>query len=57
MDFIPFDSSLVRGSHGRLPDKPEQGPLLITTDKKNPLPEHMAPTAVKDYLLNLVFGS
>lgn len=30
MDVIPLDASLVRGSHGRIPDDPSQGPLLIT---------------------------
>ena len=24
------NASLVRGSHGRIPDRPEQGPLFIT---------------------------
>jgi predicted AlkP superfamily pyrophosphatase or phosphodiesterase len=31
MDVIPLDATLVKGSHGRLTDKPEQGPLFITT--------------------------
>lgn len=30
MDVIPTDPSLVGGSHGRLPDDPDDGPLLIT---------------------------
>lgn len=30
MDLIPLDASLVRGSHGRLPDRPEDGPLLAS---------------------------
>jgi len=55
MDFIPFDSTLVKGSHGRLPDRPEQGPVLLSTSRKHPVPERMAPTAVKDYLLRLIF--
>lgn len=29
MDVVPTDPALVRGSHGRLPDSPEVGPLLI----------------------------
>jgi predicted AlkP superfamily pyrophosphatase or phosphodiesterase len=56
MDFIPFDATLVKGSHGRLPDKPESGPLLISSSKKIPLPDHLPPTAVKDYLLQLLFA-
>lgn len=30
MDVIPLDPSLVGGSHGRLPDRPGDGPLFIT---------------------------
>jgi predicted AlkP superfamily pyrophosphatase or phosphodiesterase len=32
MDVIPLDATLVKGSHGRLTDRPEQGPLFITTE-------------------------
>ena len=32
MDVIPLDASLVKGSHGRLTDRPEAGPLIITTE-------------------------
>lgn len=32
MDVIPLDASLVKGSHGRLTDRKEQGPLLISTE-------------------------
>jgi len=57
MDFIPFDANLVKGSHGRLPDKPELGPLLISTSKKVPLPESLAATEVKPLLLKMLFGT
>ena len=30
MDVIPLNASLVKGSHGRVPTRPEDGPLLIT---------------------------
>ncbi len=30
MDVIPLDSSLIKGSHGRLPGNPQDGPLAIT---------------------------
>jgi predicted AlkP superfamily pyrophosphatase or phosphodiesterase len=30
MDVVPLDASLVRGSHGRRPARPEEWPLLIT---------------------------
>jgi predicted AlkP superfamily pyrophosphatase or phosphodiesterase len=29
MDVIPLDATLVRGTHGRLPDRPEEGPLFL----------------------------
>jgi predicted AlkP superfamily pyrophosphatase or phosphodiesterase len=32
MDVIPLDAKLVRGSHGRPPDDPESGPLVIGPD-------------------------
>jgi len=56
MDFIPFDSSLVRGSHGRLPEDPEAGPLLISS-AKGELPARMAAAEVKGFLLGLIFGA
>lgn len=56
MDFIPFDAMLVRGSHGRLPEKPEAGPVLITS-ARYAAPERMAATEVKGYLLKLLFGA
>ena len=31
MDVIPVDASLVRGSHGRLPDDPQDGPVFISS--------------------------
>ncbi|MEI6233154.1 MAG: nucleotide pyrophosphatase/phosphodiesterase family protein [Planctomycetota bacterium] len=56
MDFIPFDASLVKGSHGRLPDSPEEGPLLITSDRSADLPDHMPAVDVKTFLLKQMFG-
>lgn len=34
MDVIPLDTSLVRGSHGRLADSPDNGPLMITSNSE-----------------------
>jgi len=31
MDVIPLDTELVKGSHGRLADSPQNGPLLISS--------------------------
>jgi predicted AlkP superfamily pyrophosphatase or phosphodiesterase len=56
MDFIPFDTSLIKGSHGRLTENPEFGPLLISSNRSLPLPEKMPATGVKDFLLQMIFG-
>jgi hypothetical protein len=32
MDVIPLDAGLVRGSHGRLPDDPRDGPVFLSTE-------------------------
>ncbi len=32
MDVIPLDASLVRGSHGRLPETPGAGPVFISSE-------------------------
>ena len=33
MDFIPLDTSLVRGSHGRLPDDASDGPIFLSSSR------------------------
>ncbi|WP_437279904.1 nucleotide pyrophosphatase/phosphodiesterase family protein [Sorangium sp. So ce375] len=32
MDVIPLDASLVKGSHGRLTERAEEGPVVLSTD-------------------------
>jgi predicted AlkP superfamily pyrophosphatase or phosphodiesterase len=55
MDVIPLDASLVRGSHGRLTDRADDGPLIIT-DRANLLARpSIAATDVKSLLLDAVF--
>jgi hypothetical protein len=55
MDVIPLDASLVRGSHGRITDKAEDGPLMISSE---PLSKaRVSATDVKPLLLDLVFRS
>ena len=59
MDVIPLDASLVRGSHGRLPDDPRDGPVFLSS---RPLDARLAPddgaplpmTAVRDAVLGLL---
>jgi hypothetical protein len=56
MDVIPLDASLVKGSHGRITDRPEDGPLIIA-DRGNLL--RRAPITaldVKPLLLDAIFG-
>ena len=51
MEVIPLDAGLVKGSHGRPPASPEQGPLLITRQREL-LPEpSIAPTDVCGLIL------
>ncbi|MFG3258575.1 alkaline phosphatase family protein [Streptomyces sp. NPDC048172] len=57
MSVVPLDPSPIRGSHGRLPDRPEDGPLLLCSregalDGLAPFPA----TEVKRLLLNLALG-
>ena len=53
MDVIPLDASLVRGSHGRVTDKAEDGPLVISS---GPLGKaRFAATDIKPLLLDLIF--
>jgi predicted AlkP superfamily pyrophosphatase or phosphodiesterase len=57
MDVISLDARLVRGSHGRVTDRPEDGPLFLTTRPELLGPGPIAATDVKDLLLAHVFGA
>ena len=52
MDVIPLDASLVCGSHGRLPEAPEYGPVLISQQTDLVRSGHIHATAVHDIILN-----
>lgn len=56
MDVIPLDATLVRGSHGRLPDRQEEWPLLITSNplllKKGPIPAPQVCQILQQHLLS-----
>jgi predicted AlkP superfamily pyrophosphatase or phosphodiesterase len=57
MDVIPLDASLVKGSHGRLTDRPEDGPLIISSEAAL-LPEgQIAGTDVKQIVLEHIFNT
>ena len=52
MRVVPLDPSCVRGSHGRLPDHPDDGPVLIVSDADLEMPDGaVPPTAVHNLLL------
>ena len=53
MRVIGTDAGLVRGSHGRLPATPADGPLFLCTDGSAGR-DHLAMTDVRDVLLDLV---
>jgi len=55
MDVIPLDASLVRGSHGRLTDRDEDGPLVITDRPELLKRDRIAAVDVKQLLLDAVF--
>jgi predicted AlkP superfamily pyrophosphatase or phosphodiesterase len=52
MRVVPLDPSYVRGSHGRLPDHPADGPVLLCSDATAGQ-DRVAATEVKDLLLRL----
>ncbi|MBC7973449.1 MAG: alkaline phosphatase family protein [Myxococcales bacterium] len=56
LDVIPLDTSLVRGSHGRLTDKPEHGPVMISSEPALVPQGAIAATAIKQLVLDHVFA-
>ncbi|MCE9592691.1 MAG: alkaline phosphatase family protein [Planctomycetes bacterium] len=61
MDVIPLDASLVRGSHGRVPDDPRDGPVFLCSLPWNrcggaPRGSSVEMTSVSERVLALLFG-
>lgn len=56
MDVIPLDASLVRGSHGRIPDAPQHGPLLMSRRPEFVRSRRIHATAVHDIILRHLRG-
>lgn len=56
MDVIPLDASLVGGSHGRLTDDPQDGPLIIADRAELLGGKAVAATDVKRVLLDGIFA-
>ena len=52
MDVVPLDPSPVRGTHGRLPLDPADGPVLLCSDP-GAARDHVEATEVRDLLLDL----
>jgi predicted AlkP superfamily pyrophosphatase or phosphodiesterase len=50
MEVIPLDATLVKGSHG-LAVTPQQGPLLMTSERRLMQADHVAATDVCDLIL------
>ncbi len=55
LDVVPLDGTLVRGSHGRLPDHADDGPLLFSSAPDLVPEASLDATEVKDVLLRHVF--
>ena len=52
MNVVPLDPSLVRGTHGRLPERPAEGPVMLCSDAQWGS-ESIAVTEVRDLLLGM----
>ena len=57
MDVISLDATLVKGSHGRPTDNPDEGPLFITSAPELLEEGPVAATDVKQLLLEHVFNA
>ncbi len=55
MDVIPLDASMVSGSHGRIIERTDQGPLVIAQNEYLRDRTSIAATEIKDLLLNHIF--
>ena len=55
MDVISLDATLPKGSHGRVTDKPEQGPLIITSQPEGLPVGALCAVDVKGLILRHVF--
>jgi len=56
MDVIPLDASLVRGSHGRVGEDANTGPLCISSDPDRLPRDGISAPEVKDLVLGHIFS-
>jgi len=54
MQVIPLRPELVKGTHGRPPARPEEGPLLICSNRTGAT-DKLPMTGVRDFLLGQLF--
>jgi hypothetical protein len=57
MDVIPLDASLVKGSHGRVPAKPDGWPIIIADNRAHLPPGPIDSTDVFGILLRLALAA
>jgi predicted AlkP superfamily pyrophosphatase or phosphodiesterase len=57
MDVIPTNGKLVKGSHGRLPDSTDEGPLLISNQSSGLSTDALQATDVHDVILSHLTGT
>jgi predicted AlkP superfamily pyrophosphatase or phosphodiesterase len=55
MDVIPLRADLVKGTHGRIGGDPQNGPLLLCSNRRGAV-DSMPMTAVRDFLLAQLEG-
>jgi hypothetical protein len=56
MDVIPLDATLVKGSHGRITDQIDDGPIVISLDAELLPDGSLASTEVRNLILAHIFG-
>jgi predicted AlkP superfamily pyrophosphatase or phosphodiesterase len=56
MNVIPLDASLVRGSHGRVTESLDDGPLLISSQREGVKKSTVESTEVRDLILDHLFN-
>jgi hypothetical protein len=55
MEVIPLDAGLVKGSHGRVTDSDDEGPIFLTTEAKLLSAPTLTATDVYQRILDHVF--
>ena len=55
MKVIPLDASLVRGSHGRITESLDEGPLMISSRRDGIRKDVVESTSVRDLILGHLF--